>query len=189
MEIKSSGNKREFSTGSHRDMAVGKGRLDLLPADAVLKTLSILNKLNIEGGKKSCMLLSFSNAQEYMVSGDENKLCEAAAYALCAVGIDEADKIVEGYTIDDETDVFSTWSAGLMAVSKHYEAGAEKYGENNWKLGQPLHVLLDSGMRHNCKAIAGITDEPHFRATAWNYLCAMWMNQYLPEMKDIKFDN
>ena len=65
---------------------------------------------------------------------------------------------------------------------------AEKYGENNWQLGQPMHVLMDSGMRHNCKAIAGITDEPHVRATAWNYLCAIWMDEHLPDMRDLKFN-
>lgn len=31
MEILDSGNRREFETGAVRDMAEGKGRLDLLP--------------------------------------------------------------------------------------------------------------------------------------------------------------
>lgn len=189
-DIKSSGQTREFSTGSHRDMAKGKGRMDLLPADAVSKTISCLDavKNGVAAGKKSSILLAFSEAEEYMTNGDKKHLCMAATYALCAVGMDEADKIVDGYTIDDKADVYSTWAAGLIAVSKHYESGAEKYGENNWQLGQPMHVLMDSGMRHNCKAIAGITDEPHIRATAWNYLCAIWMDEHLPDMRDLKFN-
>lgn len=36
-EIKDSGNRREFSTGAMRDMAEGKGRMDLLPWAAILE--------------------------------------------------------------------------------------------------------------------------------------------------------
>ena len=39
MEIKDSGERREFSTGSVRDLSEGKGRFDLMPMD-VLATLS-----------------------------------------------------------------------------------------------------------------------------------------------------
>ena len=37
MKIKDSGNRREFSTGAVRDMAEGKGRMDLLPWGAILE--------------------------------------------------------------------------------------------------------------------------------------------------------
>ena len=37
MEIKDSGNRRTFSTGSVRDMAEGKGRMDLLCWDAIIE--------------------------------------------------------------------------------------------------------------------------------------------------------
>lgn len=189
-DIKSSGQTREFSTGSHRDMAKGKGRMDLLPSEAVILTMDHLSEVTeiVALGKKECITYSFRCAEVYMATGDINNLYKAAAVALCAVGIDEGDKIVDGYNIDNSADVYSTWSAGLIAVSKHYEEGAEKYGENNWKLGQPMHVLMDSGMRHNCKAIAGITDEPHIRATAWNYLCAIWIDKHLSAMRDLKFE-
>lgn len=36
-EIKDSGNRREFSTGAVRDMAEGKGRMDLLPWNALIE--------------------------------------------------------------------------------------------------------------------------------------------------------
>ena len=33
-------------------------------------------------------------------------------------------------------------------LDQHFENGAVKYGDNNWKLGQPLSGYLDSGLRH-----------------------------------------
>ena len=37
MKIKDSGNRREFNTGAVRDMAEGKGRMDLLPWSAIIE--------------------------------------------------------------------------------------------------------------------------------------------------------
>lgn len=37
MKIKDSGTRREFSTGAVRDMAEGKGRMDLLPWAAIME--------------------------------------------------------------------------------------------------------------------------------------------------------
>ena len=37
MEIKDSGNRRRFETGAVRDMAEGKGRMDLLPWAAIME--------------------------------------------------------------------------------------------------------------------------------------------------------
>ena len=37
MEIKDSGTRREFDSGAVRDMAEGKGRMDLLPWSAILE--------------------------------------------------------------------------------------------------------------------------------------------------------
>lgn len=56
-------------------------------------------------------------------------------------------------------------------VAKHFEAGALKYGDNNWMKGQPLARYLDSARRHLNKAARGQRDEPHFVAAAWNILC------------------
>lgn len=36
-DIKDSGTRREFGTGAVRDMAAGKGRMDLLPWDAIIE--------------------------------------------------------------------------------------------------------------------------------------------------------
>lgn len=106
-EILDSGERREFETGSVRDVVEGKGRCDLLPA--------------------------------------------------CA----------------------------LLRLAKHYEQGCKKYGDRNWEKGQPLSVMLDSGIRHLLKYMDGWTDEDHLCAAAWNILGAMFMEEKHPELQDI----
>jgi hypothetical protein len=76
-------------------------------------------------------------------------------------------------------------ACSLLRLSKHYETGANKYGPRNWELGQPLSVLLDSGIRHLLNYLDGKTDEDHLAAGAWNILGAMWMEEKKPEMQDI----
>ena len=77
----------------------------------------------------------------------------------------------------------------LLEVAKQYEDGAKKYDERNWEKGQPLHVYIDSGVRHYLKFKAGLTDEPHLRAFVWNILGAIWTHQNKPEMIDLPFMN
>ena len=48
MEIKDSGNRREFETGAQRDISEGKGRMDLLP----MASLIVLAKHFEEGALK-----------------------------------------------------------------------------------------------------------------------------------------
>jgi hypothetical protein len=105
--IKDSGERTVFSTGFQRDMHTGKGRMDLLP-----------------------------------------------------------------------------WNA-IIAVSKHCENGALKYGEHNVDLGCPIHSLMDSGMRHAAKVLIGMDDEPHLEAACWNFLWALEMKLTRPDMTDI----
>ena len=75
------------------------------------------------------------------------------------------------------------WSA-IMAVSKHCEDGAVKYGEHNVDKGIPTHSLLDSAIRHAAKYLDGWTDEPHLVAAAWNLLWAIEMEIKHPECVD-----
>lgn len=102
---KDSGQRREFSTGSLRDVAVGKGRYDLLPS-------------------------------------------------LCIRRL-----------------------AGL------YERGAEKYGDSNWKKGQPLSSTVNSMLRHAFQYLEGDRSEDHLAAIAWNSFTLMWTESMLEQNK------
>ena len=191
-ELKTSGSQREFNTGSHRDASVGKGRMDLLPASSVLKVLDEVTDL--EKNMRSDMYINYSDyayeafkhAMHYMNGEhDRDYLTLAARAAVIATGQYESLNEPDDDKAKDCTNPLQCLAFGLKQVSKHYEAGAQKYGENNWQLGQPMSVLLDSGMRHNVKAISEITDEPHCRAAAWNYLCAIWTEMNKPELQNI----
>lgn len=89
-KVKDSGERQEFTTGSRRDTAKGKGRYDLLPFIA------------------------------------------------------------------------------LRRLAKHYENGAEKYGDHNWRLGQPLSRTFHSAVSHLLCWAMGWTDEDHLSAAIWN---------------------
>lgn len=58
-------------------------------------------------------------------------------------------------------------------IAQHFENGADKYEERNWEKGIPLKKFADSAKRHLGKAMAGMTDEDHWAAAAWNIHCYM----------------
>lgn len=68
--------------------------------------------------------------------------------------------------------------AMLLEVAKHFEAGALKYGENNWQKGLPVNCYIDSALRHYLKFRHGDIDEPHDRAFVWNLMCCIWEVDY-----------
>jgi hypothetical protein len=72
----------------------------------------------------------------------------------------------------------------LLEVSKHFEEGAEKYGENNWQKGLPAKCYINSGVRHYLKWLRGDKDEFHDRAFCWNIICAIWTCKHRPELND-----
>lgn len=76
------------------------------------------------------------------------------------------------------------WNA-ILELSRHCEAGAEKYRERNIDLGAPLHSLLDSGSRHLAKAMLGHTDEDHLLAACWNLMWAVEQRTTHPECNDM----
>lgn len=86
-------------------------------------------------------------------------------------------------------DFYPNHATLLLEVSKHFEEGAKKYGENNWQKGIPTHCYIDSAVRHYLKHRRGDKDEPHDRAFVWNILCCMWTCIHKPEFNDYKGSN
>ena len=56
----------------------------------------------------------------------------------------------------------------LDRLAKHYENGAVKYGDNNWKKGQYLMRYLSSALRHLTKWAMGFREEDHLAAALFN---------------------
>ena len=65
----------------------------------------------------------------------------------------------------------------MREVAKHFEDGCNKYGADNWRKGIPENSYIDSAVRHYCKWMSGMTDEPHDRAFVWNILCLAWTSR------------
>ena len=73
-----------------------------------------------------------------------------------------------------------------LEVSKGFEDGAKKYGENNWQNGIPTHYYIDSVVKHYLKFLNGDKNERHDREFIWNLLCCIWTCDHMPELNDYK---
>ena len=58
-------------------------------------------------------------------------------------------------------------------LAMHYTNGAKKYGDHNWKLGQPASRFFSSLERHTKAFAKGDTSEDHLAAIAWNAFALM----------------
>ena len=159
MEIKDSGTRREFSTGAVRDIQEGKGRCDLMPLDVVAALYQ----------ENSHIYNIFTRLEQFKNTGDP-------MYLLI---------LIENYI----RSINSTISSELLEVSKHFEEGAKKYGENNWQKGIPTNCYIDSAVRHYLKYLRGDKDEPHDRAFVWNIMCCIWTCINKPELNVYKKEN
>ena len=159
MEIKDSGTRREFNTGAVRDIQEGKGRCDLMPLDVVAALYQ----------ENSRLYNIFTSLEQFKNTGDSVYLC------IC----------LENFVLS----VNSTISSQLLEVSKHFEEGAKKYGENNWQKGIPTNCYIDSATRHYLKYLRNDTDEPHDRAFLWNILCCIWTCLNKPELNVYRKEN
>ena len=173
MEIKDSGNRREFETGAVRDIAEGKGRCDLLPLDCVAEYFRMLSN---------------------PVRGKDSVCAEACAIIFetlddVTFGRDNEPSIVDKLLRAIRTFIRITYDSkdgnAFMELAKHYEEGAKKYAERNWQKGIPAHCYIDSCVRHLLKWYDGWNDEPHDRAVLWNLLGLMWTLEHKPECNDL----
>lgn len=87
----------------------------------------------------------------------------------------------QSFSFDDKGAVTTLlndkWANTMLEVAKHYEDGARKYSENNWRKGIDPKIYFDSAMRHFMKWCRRMTDEPHNRAFIWNCMCGAWEAQ------------
>lgn len=155
--ILDSGDRTEFATGAVRDMQKGKGRCDLMP-------LEVVACLMVDPATKE-MLQNISSFQEY---SDTGFLYNCLSNFARRYGRDSF--------LADECTM-------LLEVAKHYEEGAEKYGEDNWQKGLPPRCYINSAVRHYLKWLRGDKDEPHDRAFVWNLMCCIWEVDYSPRAK------
>lgn len=73
----------------------------------------------------------------------------------------------------------------LMRVSQWYTLGSVKYGDNNWRKGQPQSVCVGSLLRHLTKYCMGMRDEDHLSAVVFNALSLMNVDMYFQDNKEL----
>ncbi len=56
----------------------------------------------------------------------------------------------------------------LRRLALHYERGAHKYTDENWRKGIPLRRYAGAALRHLSKFMHGWRDEDHLAAVMWN---------------------
>ena len=61
----------------------------------------------------------------------------------------------------------------ITRLAQHFENGARKYSQDNWRNGIPLRRYLDSMIRHAFKFLAGMREEDHLAACMWNAACLL----------------
>lgn len=155
MELKDSGERRSFETGAVRDKAEGKGRCDLLPLAEV-----------------GTLFRATPGITDIFVAIQRFQRTSERPYLTAAI-----DGIVTAFFPDKET--------AILELAIHYEDGARKYESRNWEKGIPLHVYIDSAVRHLLKHLRGDVDEPHHRAVLWNLFGAWWTLNNHPELNDL----
>lgn len=148
--ILDSGERREFESGAVRDMAEGKGRCDLMPLKIVAK---LIKDTHPHSDDVFIHICAYQNTHDW-------RFLQCAIECFCDL---------RGWDIYE----------AMIEVSKHFEAGAKKYGERNWEKGLPEYCYASSAIRHYLKWLKGMTDEPHDRAVIWNLMCLWWTHDNL----------
>jgi len=157
-KVQDSGKRQEFTTGSVRDTAEGKGLPHLIAGEALAYVFFYTHD------KAYCTPDYWSEVESYLfryseavVSKEQNQMELYAAIQLTIMLIAKGED--------------GTYNSAMTRLARHYENGAKKYAANNWRKGQPISRYYDSAMRHLWKAIDGLKDEDHEAAIFWNLLC------------------
>ena len=148
--IKDSGHRRTFETGAVRDMAVGKGRCDLLPMEVVSNlpgASDVVRSINSFLKHKSTVYLY------------------QALDSFCD----------ENYEWNYETMLLEV-AKHFEEGNNKYPPSED--GIPNWKKGIPTWCYIDSALRHYLKHRRGDRDEHHDRAFVWNIMCCIWEVDY-----------
>lgn len=169
-ELPDSGKRRLFETGSKRDISTGKGRMDLVPSSVLAMLYEHKDQYTIGSfeSKDQVSSVIFKLIDNYIYTGNIMAVIDIiVAYGNFRYG---------------------NLETTILEVSRHFEAGANKYDARNWEKGQPLHVYVDSGLRHLVKWLRGDNDEPHDGAFVWNMVCLVWTHYNLHDMHDLPFN-
>jgi hypothetical protein len=157
--VKDTGLGREgFVTGSVRDKRVGKGRFDLLPHRALLVWADVSGLFNQVDDPYTVLHEGLSALFKWY----RGSSYDGVAIMLAAVAAVE-------YGPPRGTGMAGLQWPAIERWAQLMERGAEKYGEHNWELGQPLSRFFDSGLRHFYQWHLGLNpEEDHMASVFYN---------------------
>jgi hypothetical protein len=158
-QILDSGDRTQFESGAVRDMREGKGRCDLMPLEVVAEYFR-LGQYDPDPKRSEDYYWILWNIANF-----KNSNYTMTSYLYSAMGV------FSSRFYDYDPTMF-------LEVAKHFEAGAKKYSEDNWKRGIPPKCYIDSAVRHFLKCCRGDEDEPHANAFIWNLMCCIWEVDY-----------
>lgn len=74
---------------------------------------------------------------------------------------------------------------GLERLARTCADGAGKYGDHNWRKGQPFSVVLNHALYHINKFKQGDTSEDHLAHAAWGLFALMEFQATRQELNDL----
>lgn len=145
-------NKKELAenaNGGRREVKEGKGRPELVPLWVMKELLE-----SSYPDKGRTINSTLENLDQYLRTSD-------ISFVLRALLNFSSNEYEHGV------------SQAVIELSKHYEEGAETYGDWNWvKLDTPMQ-FFSSALRHFIQYIGGDKKESHDRAFMWNLVGLM----------------
>jgi len=124
---------------------------------------------DIQEGKGRCDLLPLDILSKRF-EGDEYMLIDRLKRFMEDRDVTHLYIVLNLYRCLSKQDEYTAW----LELAKHFEEGAKKYDENNWKKGIPVKNYIDSAVRHFLKWRRGDSDENHSIAFMWNIVCCIW---------------
>ena len=183
--LKMDGEKAQFESGAIRYTKTGKGRYDLIPESVSDIIMYAQDDYRSSSGymtttKTGLMLFAYTN--DDIASRFINIVINLVNYYYApGEDVETIDGIIGKKTT--YADFETGWAHMMDDLAKHYEAGAEKYGVDNWKKGIPViggdrgGSFADSALRHLNQFCMGKIDEPHQISCIWNCVCGLWTLQ------------
>lgn len=168
-----SGQRDEFETGSRRDVETNKPRVDLLDWDFLCGVSDQIPFML--GYDVDTIHQCLASIPDYVTHTKQTVAREIFTQAaVCTIAREYGTQSENGMVTMPPPRVQGIPTGALLRLAGLLGRGAEKYGDNNWRKGQPLRRTYSSLMRHFLIWADGReTTEDHFAAVLFN-LNAMW---------------
>lgn len=167
------GKKNTYGDGAIRYIK-DKGRFDLIPEDVVPRICDKLDDLLV-----SYYCFDYSS-ETILKTAYEHDFLTAIILLTIKNYFSEVDKAEFDGNVEEHTnvciDLFVPYFCKMLYdLAKHFQKGAEVYGERNCQKGLPANSFVDSGLRHLGQYLSGVKDdENHFISTIWNFWMYDW---------------